>query len=271
MPSPSRLRDTYGPIAIVTGAASGIGAAFAERLAREGLALVLVDLDGAGLDAHAARLRSRYGADVRPMRLDLSDAAEVERLSHLADVDEVGFVVHAAGIHLLGPMVELPYELQLRSIDLHCRTSFTLAYAFGRRMRERRRGGIILLSSNSAILASPLIANYAATKAYTLALASALWEELRHDHVDVLALVPGMTDTPALNAHHPDARAKAFTQSPDEVVEGALAHLGRGPVHITSFGDRIAAGVFGRLLPRAWSLPLARRSLVYFFPHLRQR
>ena len=116
-----------------------------------------------------------------------------------------------------------------------------------------------------------MIANYSATKAYTLGLASALWEELRHDGVDVLALVPGMTDTPALNAHHPDARAKAFTQSADEVVDGAFAHLGGGPVHITSFGDRIAAGVFGRLLPRSWSLPLARRSLVFFFPHLRQR
>lgn len=265
------LRTAYGPIALVTGAASGIGAAFADRLAREGFSLVLVDLDGDRLDAHVTELRARHHVDVRPMRLDLSDSDEVARLAHVADTDEVGLVVHAAGIHLLGPMVDLPYELQLRSIDLHCRTSFTLAYRFGKAMRARKRGGLILLSSNSAILSSPLIANYAATKAYTLALASALWEEMRHDGVDVLGLVPGMTDTPALNSQHPTARAKAFTQHPDAVVEGAFANLGSGPIHITSFGDRIAAGIFGRLLPRSWSLPLARRSLVYFFPHLRGR
>jgi len=271
MPTHAPFLAKYGPVALVTGAASGIGAAFAERLAREGLSLVLVDLDAERLDEHVVRLRSRYGVDVRPMRLDLSDPVEVERLTRVATSEPVGLVVHAAGIHLAGPMVDLPYELQLRSIDLHCRTSFALAYSFAKPMRARKRGGVILLSSNSAILSSPLMANYSATKAYTLALASALWEELRHDGVDVLALVPGMTDTPAFNAQRPNARAKSFIKTPEAVVEGALANLGNGPVHITSFSDRIAAGVFGRLLPRAWSLPLARRSLYYFFPHLRDR
>lgn len=263
-------REKYGPTALVTGAAAGIGAAFADLLADAGLGLVLVDRDEAGLSAKAESLRAR-GARVRTFALDLADPAALAPLLALAETDEVGLLVHSAGFQKMGPALELPLEPQLLAIDLHCRTSLALAHTFGRAMRVRGRGGIVLLSSNSAILASPWLANYAATKAYTLTLACALWEELRDEGVDVLALVPGMTDTPGLSGSDPNARARSITQPASVVAASAMKALGKGPVHLTSLPDRLAAGFFGRLLPRAWALPLARRSLEQFYPRLRRR
>ena len=71
-------------------------------------------------------------------------------------------------------------------------------------MKEKGRGGIIFLSSASAVQGSVLIANYAATKAYNLILAEGLWEELRQQGVDVLGFMPGATDTPGYRSTNPD-------------------------------------------------------------------
>lgn len=203
---------------------------------------------------------------MRTLAGDLTQPEFVARVGELAD-ESVGLVVHSAGISSMGKFLDLDLEPQLKAVDLHCRTSVALASMFGRSMRARGRGGIILLSSNSAFLHAPLIANYAATKSYTLSLAEALWEELGRENVDVLGLVPGMTQTAMFQGSQPDARRVArFVQPPDVVVDGALRALGKQPVYVSSATDRIAAGLFSRVLPRRWSLALARKSMTYFFP-----
>lgn len=263
------VRDHYGPVGLITGAASGIGAAFARRLAAEGMALALVDRDAAGLAALAQELRASTGVSVDVLAGDLTDSQFVQQLTDLADTREIGLVVHSAGITSMGEFLEMPLEPQLKAVELHCVVTARLMHAFGRPMRARGRGGLVLLSSNSAILRAPFVANYAATKAYTLALGEALYEELRQQGVDVLALVPGMTDTPLFAASQPVmGRARSFMQSPEDVVDGALVALGRQPVYISSASDRVAANVLGALLPRKVALRLARRSMGYFFPHL---
>ena len=257
--------ERYGSRAVITGAASGIGACFATRCVEAGLDVVLVDRDRTALAEKARSLGTSRG-EVRTLVGDLTSLDFVSEVSSFADAS-VGLVVHSAGITSMGPFLDLELEPQLRAVELHCRTSVALAHAFGRSMRARGSGGIVLLSSNSAFLHSPLIANYASTKAYTLSLSNALWEELRHVGVDVLGLVPGMTETALLAASHPDrGRAAWFIQTPEVVVDGALAALGKQPTYVSSASDRIAAGLFGRVLPRTWALALARRSMTYFFP-----
>lgn len=256
----------YGSRAIVTGAGSGIGACFATRAVEAGLDVVLVDRDGGALERHAEKLRAMGKSDVSLLVGDLTDPAFVDRVCRLAD-ERVGLVVHSAGITSMGRFLDLAIEPQLRAVELHCRTSVAFAHAFGRTMRARGGGGIVLLSSNSAYLHAPLVSNYAATKAYTLALGEALWEELRHEGVDVLVLVPGMTATALLDGSSPNLeRAASFIQTPEAVVDGALAALGNEPVYVSSAKDRIAATLFKRLLPRRMALALARRSMTYFFP-----
>jgi short-subunit dehydrogenase len=265
----NKVRDLYGPVGLVTGAASGIGAAFARRLAVAGVDLVLVDRDEAGLSALATELRERSGVTVTLCAGDLTDPDFVRQLTGFAETREVGLLVHSAGITSMGEFLEMPLEPQLDAVELHCRVTAQLLHAFGRPMRARGRGGLVLLSSNSAILRAPFVANYAATKAYTLALGEALYEELRQQGVDVLVLVPGMTDTPLFAKSQPVMeRARSFVQSPEDVVDGALRALGRQPVYISSASDRVAANVLGAILPRKLALRLARRSMAYFFPHL---
>lgn len=263
------FRDTYGPWAVVTGAASGIGAAFAEALGARGAHVLAVDLDAGALEARAAGVRA-CGVEVRTLVGDLTDPAFVERLSRLASELEVGLLVHCAGVAHVGSFLGLSIEDHVCAVDLHCRASVALARAFAEPMRRRGRGGIVLLSSNSAYLHTPLIANYAATKAYTLALAEALWEELRHHGVHVLGLAPGMTKTPLLLGSRPDSgRVARLMLEPEALVARALARLGKGPSYVPTLSDRMAAVLFARLLPRRWSLPLARRSVEWFFPHLK--
>lgn len=263
------LARRYGGAALVTGAASGIGAAFARRFAEAGFVLHLVDRDADGLAERAREFEAAGAKEVHRAVGDLTDPTFLARVESWAETHTIDVVVHSAGIAPMGRFLDLDRATQLRAIDLHCRASLVLAHAYGRPMRARRRGAIVLLSSNSAFLRAPLIANYAATKAYTLALAQALWEELRRDGIDVLGLAPGMTLTPLLTDARPVLeRAKRFIESPEDVVDGALAALGRAPVYVPTLADRIAAGFFERLLPRRAALPLARRAVAYFYPHL---
>jgi uncharacterized protein len=264
------LIDRYGPTALVTGAASGIGRSFAERLAHEGFRLVLVDRHREGVDALRATLEPRARAEAEARIGDLTDTEFVSALAARCETDSIGLMIHAAGVSSMGRFLDLPLDALRREIDLHCHASLELTHAAGRAMRARGRGGIVLLSSNSAVLRSPYVSNYAATKSYTLTLAESLYEDLRHDGVDVLGLVPGMTSTALLEEARPNVgRASALITTPEAVVAGALEALGREPTYFPSAADRLAAALFARLLPRKLGLVLARRSMTYFFDHLR--
>jgi len=261
--------DRYGRWALVTGAASGIGAAFARSLASRGVSLVLVDRDEVGVRKVAEGLRASYRVEIETRAGDLLDDAFLERVSDVATTHDLGFVVHCAGIYAMGEFTELPLEPHLRAIDLHCRVSALLAHRAANAMKRRGKGALVLISSNSALIRAPYVANYAATKAYTLTLAEALYEELRPHGIDVLGLAPGMTDTPLLAASRPDTRRIApMLVTPEAVAEQALSALGRAPICVPSLGDRLAAIVLGGLVPSRVSRFVVARSMRYFFPHL---
>lgn len=261
--------ERYGRWALVTGAASGIGAAFAASLASRGASLVLVDRDEVGLRKVAESLRSAHRIEVETRAGDLLDDTFLERVADVATSHELGFAIHCAGIYAMGEFAELPLEPHLRAIDLHCRVSAVLAHRAANAMKLRGKGALVLVSSNSAMIRAPFVANYAATKAYTLTLAEALFEELRPYGIDVLGLAPGMTDTPQLAASRPHARRIApMLVTPEAVAEQAFAALGRSPVCVTSLGDRVAAYLLGGLAPSRVSRFVVARSMRYFFPHL---
>ena len=127
-----------------------------------------------------------------------------------------------------------------------------LAHELGRQMAARHRGGIILVSSLSALQGSALIATYAATKAYGYILGEGLWDELREHGVDVLAFLAGATRTPNYEASNPKAatRFAPAVMEPAVVVEEALAMLGRQPSAIAGRANRLASFVMTRLMPR---------------------
>jgi short-subunit dehydrogenase len=260
------MKDTYGPWAVVTGAASGIGRAFALELAARGLDLVLVDVQADALQAVALELSPRVA--VRTVVVDLADANCLATIRSETDDLDVGLFINNAGLSLLGPFIAQEPQALLRVLDVNCRASVLLLQHFAQRLAERRRGGIIVVSSSSCTQGTALFAHYAATKAYAMILAEGLWAELKPLGVDVLALLPGTTMTPALQRLDPQlARAPGVpVMTAHEVVVEGLAALGRQPTCIPGRGNRISAAILGRLLPRRKAIELVAQGVRRLYP-----
>lgn len=190
-----RLRNRYGPWAVVTGASSGIGREMAIELAEAGLDLILVARSQATLEQMAADLAAQYGIETRVIAFDLSREAGVEAVESATRDLEVGLLVAAAGFGTSGAFLEASLKRELEMLYVNCRAVLEMSLRFGKRFAERGRGGILLMSSLVGFQGTPNAAHYAATKAYVQTLAEALHVELAPRGVDVLASAPGPTDS----------------------------------------------------------------------------
>jgi short-subunit dehydrogenase len=215
-----------------------MGAAFAAELTRRGLSVLLVDRDEPALSACADDLRSAGAPDVRTLVLDLSDVSAADRLLDAAG-DELGLLVSNAAIVYVGSFLDQDRESVLAQLDVNCRTPMLLVHRALPRLVARGRGGIVLLSSLSAMRGSALVASYAATKAWNLILAESLWDEMRDRGVDVLGVLPGTTRTPGLLSSLPQAGpATSNMMEPADVARESLDALGRVPSVIPSQANR---------------------------------
>jgi short-subunit dehydrogenase len=243
------FRERYGPWALVGGACQGIGRAFAEALAERGLGVVLADLRGDLLPDLEAELRARFGVPASALELDLGERAAGERLRALAAEREIGLAIASAAIGGVGPFLSEPLEAHRARLAVNCGGALSIAHALAGPMAERGRGGLILVSSMAGLQGTGWVASYAATKAFDLVLAEGLWFELRPRGVDVLALVPGNTDTPGLRSSRPRKGQEGWMR-PEDVAREALDALGKGPVHVCGEANRKVMEALGRL-PRA--------------------
>jgi uncharacterized protein len=250
----SAFGDRYGPWALVAGASSGLGEAFARALAARGLHLLLVARRQGALDQLAAELRAAHGVEVRTGALDLGRPDLAAAVGTLAGELEVGLLVYNAAHSVIGPFVDQPLEEHLRVLDVNCRGPLALSRLLGAAMASRGRGGIVLMTSIAGSQGNPLLASYAASKAYGLVLAEGLWAELAERGVDVVACRAGATDTPAYAASRP--RKRVPLMAPGDVVDSALGALGHGPGVVPGLLNRLAAFAFGRLLPRRVSISI---------------
>lgn len=190
-PRQRRLRERYGPWAVVTGASDGIGREMALRLAEAGVNVVLVARRAKLLEAQAEEMERQNPVAARTIAVDLSEPGGPEELVHrTADLD-VGLLVAAAGFGTSGNFIDSPLDAELQMIDVNCRAVAALTHHFAGRFRARGRGGVVLLSSLVAFQGVPRAANYAATKAYVQSLAEGLHLELAPLGVDVIASAPG--------------------------------------------------------------------------------
>lgn len=248
------FRARYGPWALVAGASVGLGAAFARQLAERGLHLVLIDCRATELHQLAAELRERHGVMVRTVVLDLARADLLEVLRPQLGDSEVGLLIYNAAAVRIGRFYSFAMEDVLRTVDVNCRAPAMLAHELGRGMMTRSRGGIILMSSVAGMQGASLIAAYAATKAFNLALAEGLWAELRQRGVDVMACRAGPTRTPAFEASQP--RHPMPLMEPEQVVREALEALGSGPSMVPGWANRVSSFVLGHLMPRRLAIQM---------------
>lgn len=239
----------YGEWAIVTGASSGIGRAFAMQLASTGLNVILVARDESKLVELANEIKQTCRVEVRHFALDLADADSVALLdAYTIDLD-VGLLVASAGFGTAGEFLDSDLDQQLAMVDLNCRSVMEQAYRFGQRFKGRSRSGIILLSSIVAFQGMPYSANYAATKAYVQSLAEGLAHELAPHSIDVLSVAPGPTES----AFAERAGMKlGNTASASSVASASLRVLGRRTSILPGFLAKLLGG------PIAW-LPRSTR------------
>jgi hypothetical protein len=222
---------------VVTGAAVGMGAAFAGELAGRGLDVLLVDRDEPALTKSALELQAA-GTTARTLVVDLAAPDAADRVCDAAGA-EVGLLVSNAALGYVGSFLDQDVDGLVAQLDVNCRTPLLLVQRVLPKLVARGRGGIVLLSSLSAMRGSALVASYAATKAWNLILAESLWDELRDTGVDVLGVLPGTTRTPGLLSSAPQAGlATANLMEPADVAREALDALGHMPSVIPSQANR---------------------------------
>lgn len=242
----SDFAGRYGPWALVTGAARGLGAAFADVLARRGLSLLLLDRDRESLEERVESLRAR-GARTEPIHCDLADAGFLARLDGVVGDREVGLLVNNAAVSRVGAFFERPLDELLEAQRVNCDAPLILSHHFGRRMLERGRGGIVIVSSLSALTGMPRLSQYGASKAFGTVLADGLWSELSGRGVDVVSVLGPTMDTPGYRETHPSLRLPF--EPAERVAEATLDGLGRHSRVAVGFQGHVLGGL-ARLLPR---------------------
>lgn len=187
--------------ALITGASSGIGEAFAGKLAALGYDLVLTARRGDRLETLAAHLHAKHGVAVETIPQDLAEVGAASRVAERAlRGGPIDLLVNNAGRGMYGAFADLPTDAQLRMIQLNIGALVELTGQLVSPMRARKSGTIIQIASTAAFQPLPFNAVYGATKSFVLAFGEALAEELRPHGVRVLVVCPGPTATEFMGA-----------------------------------------------------------------------
>jgi short-subunit dehydrogenase len=211
----------YGPWALVAGASDGLGAAFAAGLAERGVNVVLLARRQAVLDQVAADIESRTSAQTRTLAVDLAQPGAAASIAEATADLEIGFLVYCAGADPnYEPFLANPIAAAEAMVQRNCMVPMQLCHHFSPAMVERGSGGIVIFGSGAGLAGGSNMVAYGASKAFDMVFAEALWSELHDKGVDVVGLILGKTDTPALRQLE---HSRGQISSPDEVPPGAVA------------------------------------------------
>ncbi len=256
------MTTTERPLALVTGASSGIGYELARQFAQHGFDVV-VTAEDAELDTAAESLKE-YGGQVIPVRADLTRYDEVERLwtAAVAAGRPLDAVAVNAGVGVGGAFRETSLEAELKLVELNVTSSVHLAKRAVAAMTTRGKGKILFTSSVAALTPGPFEAVYAASKAFLHSFAEALRDELKDSEVTVTSLLPGPTDTEFFErAGMEDTRVGSGKKDdPAEVARQGFDALMKGDDKVVagSFMNKVQ-GVAGRVIPDTAKAAMHRR------------
>lgn len=246
------LKQKYGSTALIAGASEGIGAAFATRLAAEGMNLVLIARRSEPLQQLADSLKNTLKTDVMCIQCDLRNIDAEQQIQEGLNGREINILVYNAAESYIGPFIKNSLENHSQAVRVNMITPLKMIYLFGEKMLTKGKGAIILMTSLAGFQGSGYLSVYAATKAFTRVLGESLWYEWKNSGVDVIACCAGATATPGFNNTYPE-KTSSFAprvQAPEEVADECLQKLGRQPSYITGRGNRIASFIMQKILPR---------------------
>ncbi|MBB3016830.1 SDR family NAD(P)-dependent oxidoreductase [Cupriavidus alkaliphilus] len=222
---------TYAGTALVTGASSGIGAIYADRLARRGHDLILVARNRGRLEALARRITDQTGRSVEIVAADLGQAAEVRHVENILRTDaSITTLVNNAGFGGARPLLESDVDTMQAMVELNVTALTRLTYAAAPAFVARGQGTIINIASIVAIAPEVLNGVYGGSKAFVLAFTQSLQHELAGKGVRVQAVLPGATRTAFWDvAGQPvENLPEALVMDGDDLVDAALAGLDQG-------------------------------------------
>ncbi|MEA5505507.1 SDR family oxidoreductase [Halotia wernerae UHCC 0503] len=244
------------PTALITGASSGIGKAFAQELAVRQTNLVLVSRSEEKLHQLAKQLQDKYKIQVDVIVKDLteSNASDVIFDATKNKNLTIDLLINNAGFGDYGDFAESNRERQIQIVQLNVLALVDLTHKFLPLMRQRRFGSIINLSSITAFQPMPYLSVYAASKAFILSFSQALWAENRSYGVRVLVACPGPIETNFFaEANFPPALAGSTNQmfTSEEVVRASLKALENGqPTLVIGDTNTQIRALLAQLVPR---------------------
>lgn len=253
--TPKKGGFTLLEVALVTGASSGIGEAFARLLAREGYHVVLVARREDRLRKLAGRIQAREGS-AEVLAADLVTPEGLDRVCSRIRHHRVHLLVNNAGFGLYGEVTETDEAWEQKMIRLNVEVPISLTRALLPQLKKRGSGGIIQIGSTSSFLPTPYMAGYGATKSFLLHYGEALAAELKGTGVTVTTLCPGSTESEFAER----TGIRQSHQMPAEKVAsmGFSAWKKGQPVKVTGGLNRVLVSL-PRFLPRSWMRALVAR------------
>ncbi len=248
-------KKRFGPWALVTGASSGIGKEFAQQIAASGINIVLVARREDLLKEVGVEFSKRYGVEHRVVVLDVSREDFIGRLASATNDLDIGLVVSNAGTGNPGEFLKLDRQLLQATLRLNTMSHLDIAHYFGRKLAERRRGGLILVGAMGAENGIPCMANDGGAKAYVHSLGEALHYEFKPVGVYVTVLAAGVTNTAVLEKFALDPKTMPMKpMSVEQCVSEGLSGLVKNR-------SRIVPGRLNRILNALVPASLARKML----------
>jgi uncharacterized protein len=246
------MMDFIGKTALITGASSGIGKAFAETLAARGANVILVSRSKQKLDSLAAQIRKSDDVDAKVIRADLSEEkapdkvhAAVKRMRSHVDI-----LINNAGFGTYGPFHTLSTDEDHRQVMLNVVALVRLTHLFLPGMAAKGHGIVINVASASAFQPTPFMAVYGASKAFVLSFSEALWAEYRDQGIQVLAVCPGPTQTNFFARAGNEESIVGKKRPVESVVASAMRALERGRSYTVDGGLMYLMTQSVRLAPR---------------------
>jgi len=246
-------RERFGPWALVTGASSGIGTEFARQIAAAGINVVLVARRETRLIEVGRSIANDFKVQHRVIVMDLSQESFIPKLAeHTKDLD-IGLVVSNAGTPSPGEFLTLDRQLLDETLRLNTMSHLDIAHYFGRKLAERKRGGLILVGAMGAENGVPCMANDGAAKAYVHSLGEALHYEFKPLGVYVTVLAAGFTNTAVLEKFGFDPKTMPMKpMSVEQCVSEGLSGL-------LENRSRIVPGRLNRIMNALVPASLARK------------
>jgi uncharacterized protein len=241
---------------LITGSSSGIGEAFARRLAAEKHNLVLVARSEEKLRELCDELAAKHDVTCRYFAMDLLDfEADLELFNQTEKNGlEIDWLINNAGFGSAGDFAKLDLEKELEIIDLNVSALVALTYRYLQKMRERKSGTIINVSSAAGFQPIPFMATYAASKAFVSSFSEAIAEENRPFGIQVLALCPGSTKTNFFEASKIDRPIQVKgQQTVEQVVETAMKAVRGNRTKVVSGWANYIGSLAGTLVPNSIS------------------